>query len=80
VEIFEAMFAITPGKLKIVMAVLVGRFGLARLMRADRDIVFFDVAYDAGSAAQERLDKVIGTAFAILKTGAMGSGRVGCGA
>ncbi|QCP54410.1 S49 family peptidase [Trinickia violacea] len=53
-RLFNVPLAITPEKLEIMMAALANRFGLARLTRADGEIVLLDADYDAGEPAQER--------------------------
>lgn len=58
-RLFNVPLAITPDKLEIVMAALADRFGLARLMRADGEIILFDGDYDAGERVQERPYEVI---------------------
>jgi len=58
-RLFNVPLAITPAKLEIVMAALADRFGLARLMRANGEIVLFDGDYDAGEPAHERPYEVI---------------------
>ena len=58
-RLFNVPLAITPDKLEIVMAALADRFGLARLMRADGEIVLLDGDHDLGEPAQERPYEVI---------------------
>jgi capsid assembly protease len=53
-RLFNVPLAITPDKLELVMCALADRFGLARLLRADGDLILLDGDYDAGEPAQER--------------------------
>ncbi|MFP4891232.1 S49 family peptidase [Paraburkholderia sp. EG304] len=58
-RLFNVPLAITPGKIEIVMAAIADRFGLARLFRADGEMVMLSEPFDAGEPAQERPYEVI---------------------
>ncbi|WP_233854198.1 S49 family peptidase [Paraburkholderia sp. HD33-4] len=62
-RLFNVPLAITPGKIEVVMAALADRFGLARLFRADGDMVMLldddEDDFDMGDAADERPYRVV---------------------
>ncbi|MFP4895814.1 S49 family peptidase [Paraburkholderia sp. EG304] len=58
-RLFNVPLAITPSKIEIVMAAIADRFGLARLFRADGNVVMFADGVDVGEPAQERPYQVI---------------------
>jgi signal peptide peptidase SppA len=57
-RLFNTPLAITPGKIEIIMAALADRFGLAKLFRADGQVVMFD-AFDMGEPASDKGYKVV---------------------
>ncbi|MGF6792764.1 S49 family peptidase [Paraburkholderia sp. 35.1] len=59
-RLFNVPLAITPGKVEIVMAALADRFGLARLFRADGEMLLLDGGdFDMGEPIDERPYRVI---------------------
>lgn len=58
-RLFNVPLAITPGKIEIVMAALADRFGIARLFRADGEVVLFEGENDPGEPLDDRPYQVI---------------------
>jgi signal peptide peptidase SppA len=53
-RLFNVPLAIAPGKIEIVMAALADRFGLARLLRADGEMLVFEGDPDPGDPSEPR--------------------------
>jgi signal peptide peptidase SppA len=58
-RLFNVPLAITPGKVEIVMAALADRFGLARLFRADGEMLLLDDSFDMGDPVDERPYRIV---------------------
>ncbi|MBC8722125.1 S49 family peptidase [Paraburkholderia sp. 31.1] len=58
-RLFNVPLAIAPGKIEIIMAALADRFGLARLLRPNGQLLAFDGDYEAGEPADDRAYEVI---------------------